>query len=141
MADIDLNSIITDLNSKADKDLSNSVSTWSNSAKVMIAHNAMPSSRYIQLSVPSNGGTYTAPADGYFFLDCIPSGGNWIMIDSNTYRIVSNSAQGSVDCTILFPCVKGTVITVEWENGINLMISYHKGFRFYYAEGALSEAS
>lgn len=132
---VDIDNVATDLNTKASKSLDN----VTNSANILMAHNAMPSSRYIQLSVPSNGGTYTAPADGYFFLDCVPSGGNWVVIDSNTYRIVRNSAQGLVDCTILFPCVKGTVITVTWEEGVNLMISYHKGFRFYYAEGSKNE--
>lgn len=46
------------------KDLSNITA----SAKEVIAHNAMPSDRYTQLTLGASGSTYTAPADGYFML-------------------------------------------------------------------------
>lgn len=46
------------------KDLSNITA----SAKEIIAHNAMPSDRYTQLTLGASFSTYTAPADGYFML-------------------------------------------------------------------------
>lgn len=63
---IDIDSIVTDLNGKADRDLTNVVGAMSASAKSNFARIGMPSDKYVSLTLGTSGATYTAPANGYF---------------------------------------------------------------------------
>lgn len=61
--EVDIDEVMTDLNGKADVDLSNvNVSGTS-----LASGWAMPSSRYIDLTLGVSGATYTAPANGWFY--------------------------------------------------------------------------
>lgn len=59
--EVDIDNIVTDLNDKVD--ISNMVDAGS-----YIAGCAMPSNKYISLTLGADGATYTAPADGYVSL-------------------------------------------------------------------------
>ena len=65
---INIDNIATDLNNKADKDLTNSVGALSSSAKEYFSGLGMPSDKYVDLTLGANGTTYTAPANGWYWI-------------------------------------------------------------------------
>lgn len=69
----------------ADSDLSNLTST----GKAKVSNLAMPSNTYIDVALGASGSTYTAPADGYFFM---LKGGTAI----NQNLIIQNSSSGTI---------------------------------------------
>lgn len=73
--EVDIDEIATDLNGKADTDLTN----ITNTAKVSIAHNAMPSDTYVDLTLGASDSVYTAPADGWFTISKI-AGSDWYIV-------------------------------------------------------------
>ena len=48
-------------------DLSDNTRQYNNTISSQVAHMAMPSSKYIELTLGASGTTYTAPADGWFY--------------------------------------------------------------------------
>lgn len=96
----------------------------------------MPSNKYVELTVGASGTTYTAPANGYFNVYGLANGGQgWIYLQNNNKGTTcqpSNSNQNGVNGFI--PVSKGDVVFVQY---INITWS---AFRFYYAQGAESEA-
>ncbi len=98
-----------------------------------IAHQAMPSGTYTDLSLGTSGSTYTAPADGYFYLrkagtatnQYIYMGGNGLSQD--VFCPLSNGGTRS----IWLPVKKGAVVTISY-NADGSVTS----FRFIYAVGA-----
>ena len=61
---VDIDEIVTDLNGKADVDLTN----VNNSGTALGGSWAMPSNTYVDLTLGASGATYTAPANGWFAL-------------------------------------------------------------------------
>lgn len=135
---VDIDNIATDLNGKADVDLTNITDT----AKIMMAHNAMPSNTYDTLTLGATGTTYTAPADGYFvgwtavstvngqYIAFLVNGDINTSFASEVYRNSTNSYQHP----LWVPVKKGDVMKVQYTLSLSM-------FRFYYAVGSESEAS
>lgn len=132
-------------NGKADIDGSNITQQFSTSliqnmsdvANVYIAHNAMPSNTYTDLTLGASGSTYTAPADGYFFLNKV-AGGDWYYIDiakTGSHDIFDSDYRTS-PLTILFPVKKNDIVTITYN-----ATGTTNAFRFIYAVGSESEAS
>lgn len=123
----------------ADRNLSNLTTT----GKIVGAGLAMPSDRYINLTLGASETTYTAPANGWFLLyfHTTTSGDRWAQLvneSKNDFvnRITTNIAS---DFSICLPVNKGDIVLLQYAN-INLAYSWNK-FRFYYAVGSESEAN
>ena len=130
----DIDEIVTDLNGKADRSLSN----VDNAANILMAHNAMPSNKYVDLALGATGSFYTAPADGIFYIakqgmDTESVSIHNVTVGFNVQSMIPTNT-GSVAMYIF--AKKGDVIVVNYSASLALY-----GFRFIYAQGAESEAS
>ena len=104
-----------------------------------IAHQAMPGSNYISLSLPASEGTLVAPADGYAVINASSNTANaYISLNikdsTNTIGILQDLKMvpeiGKTIATSL-PVAKGELIQVGYY-GISL-----NSFRFVYANGSI----
>lgn len=98
---------------------------------------SLPSSRYTDLTLGPSATSYTAPADGYFYISkhsnqehqyllLSPTGNS----SSSFSNLVRNSDSiGSLSCSL--PCLKGDVIKCSYTMG-----GATNCFRFYYALGS-----
>lgn len=122
------------LNNMADKNLSNLTDT----GKTFIAHNAMPSTTHNNLTLGASGATYTAPADGWYWLSITASGlSNYTLTNSTALIGMGNVCGGNGYATQLFvPAAKGDTIQVTYQ-----LAPSNYTFYFIYAIGAESEAS
>lgn len=136
--EVDIDEVVTDLNGKADVDLTNCTDV----ANIKMAHNAMPSDTFIDLTLGASGTTYTAPADGYFYLNKT-AGSDWYYIQFTVrktgdnlllYRLFDSDYRTSPLC-IVAPVKKDTVITIDYN-----ATGTTNHFRFIYAQGSESEA-
>lgn len=93
-----------------------------------IAHQAMPSSKSIKLTLGASGSTYTAPADGWLHCVLDVSANGYLNIQDNYYHI-GNTSSGYVGG--LVPVRKGQNIFIFYANRISTVV-----FSFKYAEGA-----
>lgn len=110
------------------KDLSNITA----SAKEVIAHNAMPSNRYINLTLGASDSSYTAPADGYVAFCKQSSGANQnVNIQANGMMEISWAAASLWNLSVNMPVKKGDTFTVSYTTG-----NATQWFRFVYAQGA-----
>lgn len=136
---VDIDEIATDLNGKADVDLTN----INNTGKTAIAHNAMPSDTYETLTILSSGSEYTAPADGWFSV--VPNGGalgtgQWISLYYPNALFGSGlnyAGGGTVSSFITLEAKKGQKVVFLYGN----ITSANLNLVFYYAQGSESEAS
>nr|DAN96653.1 MAG TPA: tail fiber protein [Caudoviricetes sp.] len=128
---IDITELANEVAGKADISLSNLSAT----GKSVVASLAMPSSRYIDLTLGASGMAYTAPADGWVFLWRICSGGGSL---AGLYgRIVSIfSGDANEEFCIYIPVAKGEVFKVFY-TGLKTGQSTDY-FRFFYANGSQS---
>lgn len=130
---IDIDNVMTDLALKADTDFSNINDT----AKIAIAHNAMPSNVYDDLTLGASGSTYTAPADGYLFWSNQAGGIDLFITISNTTNGLSTT-QSSVNSgnvlQIFMPVKKGDQLNITYN-----VVGQTLVFRFIYAVGSESE--
>lgn len=134
---VDIDEIATDLNGKADVDLSNT----NNQAKILMSGMGMPSNTYIDLTLGASGTTYTAPANGYFYLSKVGTAAGQFA----TFENSSDGASGEscaytafysgYKCVLLRPVKKGTSIQLRYDVG-----GATQFFRFIYAVGSESEA-
>ena len=132
---VDINKIATDLNSKADVDLTN----VNNAGTSMGAGWAMPSDTYVDLTLGASGTTYTAPANGWFWVRHRPSsngGGTTININKNDVFIYGTSMKTVANAVFadFLPVKKGAILTFYYDSGTDTAI------RFIYAQGSESEA-
>ena len=104
--------------SGADVDLSN----ISDTGKIAIAHNAMPSNTYEDLTFGASGTTYTAPADGYFYLQVEEGTGAWLNfnVDSTgldgTYTITMHNTGGyGYNQATIVPVTKNRNVTITYD--------------------------
>ena len=101
--------------------------------KQYISGLGMPSNKYIDLTLLSSGSTYTAPANGYYYLSKITNGANQNIVFGNTTKNFTTDAFSSVSGIAL-----NANIVVEKGDFVN--ITYSAGgttnvFRFIYANG------
>jgi hypothetical protein len=92
-----------------------------------IAHQAMPSARYIELTLGISGTRYDAPADGWFVASS--EGVITMSLTGNRSGITINGATGFAPWATL-PVSKGAYVLFNYSSNQNNKI------RFYYAEGA-----
>ena len=133
---VDIDEIATDLNGKADVDLTNVNNTGSSRS----AGWALPSTTYDALTF-INGAEYTAPANGYFCLSGYNSNGNL-----NNVAGLENTTTGTGSLSVP-PIYSGSIgiWTVAAQKGQKVVAYNYNGtvtdFRFVYAEGSKSEAN
>lgn len=125
LPEVDINAIATDLNNKADRDLSNM--SASVSAKSLITSWGMPSNTRQTLTVPASESTLTAPTNGYFKLvgDSLGAGSFLIIQNTTTqlysYTIMPYQLGGGV-CWV--PFKKGDTCRVVYNNVTNLALYF-----------------
>ncbi len=129
---VDIDEIATDLNGKADTDLSNTT----DQAKILMGGMAMPSNRYIDLTLGASGTQYTAPANGYFGI--FARSADTVRFEGLEYSVTMPNASNLVS-SVIFPILKGKTITLNYGT-LNLSESWCY-FRFIYAQGSESEAN
>lgn len=118
---IDAGRIAEQLTNKVDTD-----SSW-----------GFPSSRYIDLTFGAGGTLYTAPANGWFYLQKGTTAVNQVIVltrkdgnaDGMETKIRSGTSTGNY--SIILPCSKNDVMRLDYSFGGATVY-----FRFYYAEGA-----
>ena len=130
MPDIDYGQILEALNDKTDRDLGN----LSAEGRVAGGGLAFPGTAYVDLTINQSGGTYVAPASGYFAVKKRTNSNmaSCYFIDVITgMQSVGIRASGDDACCFL-PVPAGR--TVELHNsGSTGSITY---LRFIYAEGS-----
>ena len=94
---------------------------------------AMPSSRFIDLTLGASGSTYTAPANGYYAIDKT-AGAQYQYVTFNTtagMAIIQHAGNNNnYHCAGFIPVRKGDILVVDY--GATGATNY---FRFIYAEG------
>jgi hypothetical protein len=125
--------IQTQLNNKADTDLSN----ITDSGYIKMSGAGMPGGIYRDLTLNASGSSYTAPANGWFvFGKTTNDVSQYISLNSGKLStMVSNPGPGG-NLRVYLPVVKGDNVNVYYSAGGALLV-----FRFYYAKGSESEAS
>ena len=99
-----------------------------------IGHQAMPSDRYIDLTLGASGTSYTAPADGYLVLNKKATGvGQEIRLTNNSNGLKGYiiSATNNAELGTMVSCLKGDVIYIYYSASGNI-----EEFRFIYIEGS-----
>ena len=140
---VDIDEIATDLNGKADVDLTNINNTGTSTG----AGWAMPSATYEDLTLGASGTAYTAPANGWYFLRKSKAAGDynqkylmfWVQCGdplSVKYVVQVQSNAENDYSAIIAPVQKGDVCSVAYS-----FTGTTDYFRFIYAEGSESEAS
>lgn len=132
---VDIDEIAADLNGKADVDLTN----VNDSGYIKMAKASMPSDTWDNLTVGASGTTYTAPADGWYYLNKQSTASSqylsWI-VDNGAYHGLVWSTAASQESAVLVPIKKGSSIIMYYSFGGTTY-----AFRFIYAVGSESEAS
>ena len=130
---VNIDNITTDLNGKAGTDLSN----LSSAGKAKAAHLAMPSNRWIYMSMPTTSTVLTMPADGYLHTTpySISSASAYINFINQTSGFgVMTNVPASFAAKMFIPVRKGDVVAVEYSN-----LAENSLLQFFYAEGSPSE--
>jgi hypothetical protein len=128
-----LNAITTLEIAKANTDLGN----LSAAGRAVGAGLGMPSNRYVNLTLGASMSTYTAPANGYFYL--LATGPNavnypWLRIENiNLGMNYISMGYADIPMSLVSPVHKGDVVLVQYGNQAT---AQGVTFRFYYAEGA-----
>lgn len=120
----------------ANQDLSN----LTNDGRIAGSGLGMPSNTYIDLTLGTSGTTYTAPANGWFFLQKVAGASNKFITLVNTSLGNFGSESLALDSGNWIKCIlpvkKNDVVMAEYSAA-----GVTKFFRFYYAKGSESEAS
>lgn len=133
--EVDIDDIATDLNGKADVDLTNVNDSGTSTG----AGWAMPSDTYDNLTLGASGAEYTAPANGYFTIEKeADSAGQYVFLinSTNGLQIESSATSTGNHLRLSLPAKKGATVQVNYNASGTLVM-----FRFIYAVGSESEAS
>ena len=124
----DIGALTEALNEKLDRDVQNPA----NLGKEEIAHLAMPSAVYIDLTLPASDGTVEAPADGYIiFSKAATASGQFIGLYTQLSLSADAVAVVPGDIRRVFiPVKKGATVHVAYSASGNTNF-----FRFCYANG------
>lgn len=119
----------------ATEDNSTQIATtaWVNNSKNTISSWAFPSTKYANLTLGASGSTYTAPANGWYFLmKHATKTIQYHSLDNTTARFSIAGTPNFVGAgaEIYIPAKKGDVIKVNYTTDGDTVI-----FRFIYAEG------
>ena len=99
-----------------------------------IAHQAMPSDRYMDLTLPASGGSVVAPSDGWVSVSK-NAGAQYTQIVLTTENYISTQSRAgtnvSAPVNCIIPVKQGSVVTVEYSASGST--NY---FKFIYANGA-----
>lgn len=133
--EVDIDEIATDLNGKADVDLTN----VNDSGTSLGASWSMPSDTYVDLTLGASGSTYTAPANGWFVLKGLSpntnTGGEVKLVnETNSFETVCHNIYTRMQ-SVYMPVLKNEVVRADYAETSNLEL------KFYYAVGSESEAS
>lgn len=132
---VDIDEIATDLNGKADVDLTN----VNDSGYIKMAGASMPSDTYDDLTLGASGSTYTAPANGWFYIQKWSSStGQYLNLvnNSNGMSVETDSSKANQAIRLFLPVCKNQVMTINYTAA-----GTTEYFRFIYAQGSESEAS
>lgn len=119
-------------------DLADSTRQYNNSISSQIAHMAMPSNKYIDLTLGASGTTYTAPADGWAVAYDFVAQTNTLVAIFRTgdlhlgMRTARPTTRSYADCYI--PCSKGDTFRVEY--GDQTGNANTPKLRYFYAKGS-----
>lgn len=129
---IDIDQIASDLNGKADKDLTNVIGSLSASAETYFSKIGMPSSTSIDLTLGTSGSDYVAPANGYFTICKHGTAGQLVAFENLTGGHVTTivSLGAETDCRLFIPAKEGDTVRLWWNANGTLNF-----FKFVYAEG------
>lgn len=125
--------ILEALNGKADLDLANSQAA--NAFKSQSAGWGMPSNSFVDLDLGVSGSTYTAPANGWYFLSALSGKSSAYLGIANTtkgYGVSSDLYTTTSTFRELLPVSKGDIIEIFYSATGGSVV-----FRFYYAEGEI----
>ena len=132
--DINIGAIAEQLNGKVDTDVGN----VNHDGSTVIANYAMPSSSFDNLTLQSSGTFYTAPADGWFFLDKVMNSGEYVNMlaytsDESTflYKTTATFPTNSGSGGVIIPIAKGFKVRINYTASGNVAT-----FRFIYAKGS-----
>jgi hypothetical protein len=115
----------------------NTVDLLKRSDKSEISGWAMPSNTFENLTLGASGSTYTAPANGWYFLIKITNAVNqFVNIYTSVLAVTSQPNISGAYIRLYIPVKKGETFTVSYNAGGNTEL-----FRFVYAQGSESEAS
>lgn len=93
------------------------LSNITNTGKIAIAHNAMPTTSEVVVSSIANGGTYIAPHDGYLIATGkqVVAGGGFVQLSGNAVSSswIGSGMTGNYTYTTI-PVKKGLTVTVYW---------------------------
>ena len=128
----DIDDIATDLNGKADVDLMNVNERGTERA----ARWLIPSDVVIDLVTGPNGTQYTAPATGWFWASSSAAGNHLSLLNRRNGMVIEQYNKESTSGTesMYIPVLKGDIVSLF------LSTSEDVNVKFYYAEGAKSEA-
>lgn len=98
-----------------------------------VSAQGMPSDKFIDLTLGASGSTYTAPANGWFYLGrgATAAGQLLDMFNSTSrYRLQGQAVTNGSYCLITVPARKGDVVKINYN-----LAGTIEGFRFIYCEG------
>lgn len=90
---------------------------------------SLPVNKGIVLSLGASGSIYTAPADGWYFLDLQRGSGNYCIVFSQGPNIASFCNSSTYNPRILHPVAKGTKVKIDYNTTSNgtFMFVYSRG--------------
>lgn len=126
---IDIDNLSTDLNNKADTSFSN----ISPAGQALAAYYAMPSNKYIALTLGASLSEYTAPANGWIFCSRGSTSGTKHVRILQDYLSATCLCVPNIYSNVIMPICKGQKFKVEYTAEVAGV------FRFIYAKGSESE--
>lgn len=104
-----------------------------NAGKEVCAHMAMPTNRWIDLTIGASDSLYTAPADGWMlFMKSATNVNQWIFMGQNPSSLEACGIAGDSGwCRVFFPVRKGDTFKIAYTAA-----GAEQYARFIYAEGA-----
>lgn len=115
-------------------DLSDNQIAMDNSISSQVAHMAMPSDKYIDLTLGASGTTYTAPADGYFLVKAtVPTAHYKIRFENKTTGFESQirATASTQYCVCSINVSQSDIVLLTYDGALS-----NASLRFYYTEGS-----